>query len=147
MPSKPRHNYPEAFCLMKYAHISGYPPQEEEIIWNSRDGVTPFMIPNRDRSKTLTHIHWNQDLYSPNHVPQIGERIFVDATPELVKNDAIAYVEEYWRETGLTMKGMFKSKEDAIQQFIKQWTEPGTPLIIIVTPEVRKEFERSVGKK
>jgi len=35
------HRHVEAFCLMHYACDCGH----HEVIWNSRDGVTPFTAP------------------------------------------------------------------------------------------------------
>lgn len=36
-----RHLHKEAFCLMLYRGVES---GEEEWLWNSRDGVTPFII-------------------------------------------------------------------------------------------------------
>jgi hypothetical protein len=72
------YNHTEAFCLMKYRSDDG---TEEEIIWNSRDGVTPFVIILKS-GKSASHVEWNNDRCVPNHVPFPGSRVFVDLTRE-----------------------------------------------------------------
>jgi hypothetical protein len=72
------HKHIEAFCLMKYRSDDG---TEEEIIWNSRDGVTPFVITLRS-GKSATHVDWQSDVYAPDYVPKSGDRIFIDLTME-----------------------------------------------------------------
>ena len=53
----PRYRHPEAFMIMTYRADDGI---EEERIWNSRDGVTPFVITLRN-GKQATHVDWGQD--------------------------------------------------------------------------------------
>lgn len=48
-----------------------------EWIWNSRDGVVPFIIRGRDGGE-LRHVDFWEDVYIPNYVPPIGTRIFAD---------------------------------------------------------------------
>jgi hypothetical protein len=74
------YNHPEAFCLMKYCC------QEcgcEEILWNSRDGVTPFCIPCRECGGDMFHIDWRSDERATEYIPVHGQRIFVDMPEEL----------------------------------------------------------------
>ncbi len=68
----------EAFCLMKYASDGG---RTVEWIWNSRDGVTPFIVMSLDGIEML-HVQWSLDRYLPNYQPLPGERIFVDLTEQ-----------------------------------------------------------------
>ena len=53
------HNHREAFCLMWYACPCGH----AERYWNSRDGVTPFMIGCEAKGcKAMmksSDLHWN----------------------------------------------------------------------------------------
>lgn len=84
----PKHNHPEAFCLMTYQADDG---SETETIWNSRDGVTPFGLTLRS-GKPARHINWQGDVYAPNHVPKPGDRIFVDLTEERARQNALRMV-------------------------------------------------------
>lgn len=56
-----------------------------EYLWNSRDGVTPFIITAKDGKTQLSHTNWKQDERRPNHKPMPGDRIFVDLTEEQFK--------------------------------------------------------------
>lgn len=109
--------YQEAFAVMLYrSKESGL----EELIWNSRDGVTPFGIRMRDGTEGV-HVEWNQDRFSPNHTPKVGDRIFVNLTLETARVMRRAFVEKYWdgSETLPPMSGMYESKESAIEQLAK----------------------------
>ncbi len=79
----------EAFCLMTYqCDETG----ECERIWNSRDGVTPFVIPTRDGKASMTHILWDRDRCEPEFCCDRGMRIFVDMPQEV----ALAYARMHW---------------------------------------------------
>ena len=54
---------------------------ETEVLWNSRDGVTPFGITSR-RGNDAMHENWQQDICVPRFKPAPGMRIFVDGTRE-----------------------------------------------------------------
>jgi len=75
--TKYKHN--EAFCIMKYqCEKCG----DIEYFWNSRDGVTPFMVSCNCEEKGLKqHIEWNKDICIPDLKP-MGIRWFVDMTKE-----------------------------------------------------------------
>ena len=69
----------EAFCLMTYKCEQC---RKEEVLWNSRDGVTPFIIGCRYCGGEARHIKWNEDKFMPNYRPKKGQRIFIDVTTE-----------------------------------------------------------------
>lgn len=114
---------------------------EIETIWNSRDGVTPFIVESRAGNESL-HVNWQQDVYDPNFVPKPGMRIFVDASPKHahIRTSARAYVEKYWNldiGSGMKMRntltkpsGAEMTKGKAVDFFIAEWTKPGTPTIM-----------------
>jgi DNA-directed RNA polymerase subunit RPC12/RpoP len=66
---------------------------KEEMLWNSRDGVTPFIIGCRFCGGEARHIDWKADVRHTNYQPQPGERIFIDMTPEKAKEIATKRVE------------------------------------------------------
>ena len=72
----PWNKHPEAFCLMTYKSDDG---REAEVIWNSRDGVTPFVITLKS-GRAGRHVEWHKDAYAPAHRPKVGDRIFRNMT-------------------------------------------------------------------
>ena|ERR1041385_231833 len=138
LETKTQYRHREAFCLMQYRdRVTG----EIELLWNSRDGVTPFIIDSRQGNEA-EHINWRQDRCVPDFVPKPGMRIFVDASPKHghIRSAARAYVEKYWDLDiggGMTMRktltkpsGAQMTKGDAVDFFITEWTKPGSPTII-----------------
>ena len=73
MSDKSKHQHAEAFWLMKYTcQDCGH----EEVIWNSRDGVTPFGIRCMACGE-INMLHKGPDRYAPNHVPTVGQYIWI----------------------------------------------------------------------
>lgn len=93
----------EAFCLMKYVNRS---TRRTEWFWNSRDGVTPFLLRDPEASRAvydawvaavaalepaeaadftnhnpdpsmMQHMDMKEDAPVPNFVPPVGMRIFM----------------------------------------------------------------------
>jgi len=122
-------NAKEGFNLMSYRCKAGH----VEFIWNSRGGITPFMVNCRECGLISEHVDWHSDLYVPLHQPKKGDRIFIDLTLEKAKEYRREYVEKYWDDD---MKKMFDTKEDAIQRLAKNDFErfaPHTPDLVTVT--------------
>lgn len=80
------HDHKEAYMLMKYqCEVCG----AVEIIWNSRDGVTPFMGPVCIRGQcggVTRHVDWEKDVYAPDFKPGIGTRIWRDGTLDMMRD-------------------------------------------------------------
>lgn len=123
------HLHAEAFCLMGYATDDN---REMEAIWNSRDGVTPFIVRSRSGLE-MQHVDWNKDVYEPIRQPRPGDRIFVDLTPEVARQRAEQQVERYWDDPQYPMSQMFDSRESAIETLTE--FQPGAPMLIEVGPE------------
>jgi len=73
----------EAYCLMNYrCETCG----ALEVLWNSRDGVTPFSIPciscGADSFRGMTHVRFDLDRCAPLYSPRPGQRYFADMSPE-----------------------------------------------------------------
>ena len=67
----------DGFALMWYACACGH----RERIWNSRDGVTPYVVPCPScGASSLTHVDWHDDQTRPTYTPHEGQRVFVDMT-------------------------------------------------------------------
>ena len=122
-----KYNHAEAFCLMQYSSDDG---TEREVLWNSRDGVTPFVISSRN-GKKMAHVDWRQDKYVPDYKPKSGMRVFVDATEELVTDKLNEYVDKIFAEHG---GGYWPTKEDAFKALLPGWLHEGEAPWIVVTP-------------
>lgn len=138
-----KHSHVEAFCLMLYGTRDG---SVRETIWNSRDGVTPFMIHTRDGVE-MSHLPpWSDDVYAPAHRPKVGDRIFVDLTLERAREHRRAYVERWWTHaggSGYSMSSGYSSKEEAAEKLARSDMESGglepRPDLIEVTADMAKE--------
>lgn len=119
----------EAFCIMKYRTNADEPVQEEEFIWNSRDGIVPFIVMSRtDKDKKLRHDDHSQDRVVMDYKPQPGERLFIEATRELLEPVARERVENNWH----LLKVQFREKADAIERYLREWVKPGAPMLVTV---------------
>lgn len=73
------HRHGEAFMLMRYrCEKCG----KQEMIWNSRDGVTPFAVSCSVCPGMMQHVDFGGDIYSPDYKPGVGHRYFRDGTPD-----------------------------------------------------------------
>lgn len=91
-------NHKEALCLMTYACVGpasvgggGFKRETErlmygcghrEVFWNSRDGVTPFMMQCPSCGGDLQHVNFGGDIYAPNYQPNYGQGVWRDGTPD-----------------------------------------------------------------
>lgn len=124
-----KHDYSEAFMLMTYQSDDG---TIKELIWNSRDGITPFCVDTRDGQQMMQHVEWRRDEYRPDYKPPSGSRIFVNLTIERAKEKRRHYVEKRW---GARMAATWASKEDAIEELAQHDMEsfaPCTPDLVVV---------------
>jgi hypothetical protein len=119
---------------------------EEEWIWNSRDGVTPFVIMNRSGTEEMTHKQWQRDKFLPFHVPAIGDRIFIDLIEEEAERIATARIE--------SMKDRFPNPppvkalaKNILEEYGEKDAPPGVrpirgPHLIAATKEYHEFFKR-----
>lgn len=123
----------EAFCLMTYRADDG---SEEEVIWNSRDGVTPFVITLRSGTQAR-HVDWHRDQRAPDFKPPPGMRVFVDLTPARAREQAEANVDRFWvdPEYGAGARKRYGTKAAMARALAKSYLEtPGAPDLIEVAP-------------
>lgn len=87
-------NYKTAYCLMIYkcSHC-----KHMEILWNSRDGVTPFTVDCRCcKELSMQHILWNEDtLVGESYAPLENMRIFINLTKEKIRQHIIKNKKQY----------------------------------------------------
>jgi len=132
--TKGKHDYGEAFMLMRYEDDIG----NVEVIWNSRDGVTPFIVSSR-AGRRMTHKNWHADVYAPDHEPQAGDRIFTDLTREELLEIEKINVNEWWDDEELPMKdhpvlGPL-GKDGAAKYMANESWQEGMPNIVEVGSE------------
>jgi hypothetical protein len=84
---KTKYNHTEAFCHMTYNGVRGQNAITLRI-WNSRDGVTPFMTHCSEYDIELSHVMWQMDQRDPNYRPKKGDLIWRDITKEEVAEAA-----------------------------------------------------------
>lgn len=121
----------DGFLLMTYACKAGH----REVIWNSRDGITPFMVDCRTCADVAYHVEWRMDARTERHVPKIGDRVFINLTMEAARAYRTEYVDRYWDDD---MAEVFGTKEAAVERLAQGDVDsfkPFTPDLIEVTPE------------
>jgi hypothetical protein len=130
------YEHAEAFCHMRYRsddHTEGL------VVWNSRDGVTPFVI-TLPSGKQATHIDWHTDRRDPAHVPVVGEWVFVDLIQERANLLADRQAARLWADPDL--------RRQIQQQYGTAWDlaaslaadamrQPGRPDLVQVDEELR----------
>lgn len=133
----------EAFCLMKYADEFG----NVEVIWNSRDGVTPMFL-HSVAGREMRHVDWRWDRRVEHHVPNVGDRIFIDLTIEKAREYRRAFVERYWDDGEYPMRertDVWQTKEEAVERLARGDMEHGgggTPDIVVVDERLRDELQK-----
>ena len=108
----------EAFALMTYACKHGC----REVIWNSRDGVTPFGTLCRiEGHGMMQHVDWQNDKRDPMHTPVIGDHVFVDISLESLVQHNRKKVERYWGDPQMShVFERYDSQEEAAQDLARQ---------------------------
>jgi hypothetical protein len=121
----------EAFCLMKYATKDG---AEVEWIWNSRDGVTPFVVHSRS-GQEMSHVQWQFDRRLPNYEPLAGERVFVDVSPGYAELLAHQRVDEWWEHPEYPMSRAYEDKGEAVRAMTAEYLGDGDRPTLIEAAE------------
>lgn len=79
-PRQREYRHKEAYMLMYYQCEAC---QQEEVIWNARDGVTPHGVACQACGGVMKHSDWARDVTEKRYVPEIGQRIFISMPYEL----------------------------------------------------------------
>jgi len=125
----PEYTHGEAFNIMLYiCEVCG----SMEILWNSRDGVTPFMINCRYCKGSMQHSFWHMDRKMPDFKPHDGMRIFIDLTKERHDYYINKRIDIFWNNDKFPMKERYASKAEAFEALTKEWDpDKGEPDVII----------------
>lgn len=80
------YKHKEAYCIMFYKCDKCH---SIERFWNSRDGVTPFVVLARcpHCRGDMQHIDFFMDECSPDHNPYRGQGVFTDMPEALKRTD------------------------------------------------------------
>ena len=110
--------YKEAFCLMTY-YCKACGAQMQ--IWNSRDGVTPFIVGCPDCGKDMRHIDWQHDKRIVDYIPKKGQYIFTDMPEEVHMIYMRMRVNSMWDNPDIPKPPEVKTKEDMVKMLQKGW--------------------------
>ena len=131
-----------AFMLMNYVSDDG---KVREVLWNSRDGVTPFCLGSVDGVE-MTHARWQDDLRSTLHVPEVGSRMFVDLTKDRMLEYKRAMVERAWDDEKYPLREYDEmdvlGKAGAAYKLAYSEWQDGQPDVVVVTQEILEELIR-----
>lgn len=119
------YKHAEAFCHMTYESYDG---TESERIWNSRDGVTPFIVTLKT-GKEARHVNWHDDIRTVDWKPQPEDRIFVDLTKEKALEIAEQRIQHLKDGDNLLTDEDLPSKEELATIYMNEYGS-GTPILI-----------------
>jgi len=134
------YKHKEAFCLMQYQCETC---KMIEVVWNSRDGVSPFSIPCCKKKNgyqctgVMSHVNWHQDRRLKHIRMKDGQRYFVDLG--FVKANEMAFDScTKLQQAGRLSSDDFDTKHAALAKcFFKNGTEPD--LVVYTTPVTIEE--------
>lgn len=131
--ASPRYLHAEAYCLMTY---EGTTSGRRVIIWNSRDGVTPFYT--HIGGEEYKHVDWcrnNRPL--PHYVPAVGDIIFLDLTLEKARE----YRREYLKQRPGAQLADFSVEETVEHLAVEDFQDGHQPDQAVVTQEMHEVFK------
>lgn len=129
----------EAYCRMEYKNrVTG----QIVVIWNSRDGVTPFCagIDGVEHQ----HVNFALDQFQRYWVPEVGDYIFIDCDHDTWKAQEKEHIERDWDHPEYPISKMGLTKEATLVEFMKEF-QPGQPMTVQVTQEIHDHFMEKAG--
>lgn len=123
----------EAFSLVQYQDSV---TTEVEVVWVSCDTFAPPTIANRDGSGDLDRMRM-RDIYDPNHIPDVGNRILV----QLTEVDARAWSQDLVAANLKTISKEFRNEAEAVAAWSTRLFGDGKrPRVVVVDAELRHLF-------
>lgn len=107
------HQHAEAFKIMQYRCAHGH----MEAVWNSRDGVTPFIVDCRACGADAEHVNWSADRYDPTYDPPRGHRYFRDGRPEEARAIMRARID--------SMRSEYPITDEEAARLVREAGDPG----------------------
>jgi hypothetical protein len=122
------HQHAEAFCNMKYVcQECGH----SEMVWNSRDGVTPFIIGCTKCDGDMCHIGpWNKEK-THDTIPDDTTMVFVQVFEKVAVESCTAWVDRFYDQMasdGYLEEG--ETKENLIEKKVEARMKDDCPCII-----------------
>lgn len=126
------HQFKEAFCLMYYENDEtklGF------IVWNSRNGVSPFNV--FEDGKQYQHTHWGMDIpvtnteYIKSTILKKGQRIFRDVTEAEAKQFAIKRLQSA-EGTPYEVEEGSERWNELLGSLTESFGKPGEPTMVVV---------------
>lgn len=114
-------NHKEAFCLMNYMCEDC---KHREVIWNSRDGVTPFGTTCPSCGSSLMHVYFRSDKFVPDHKLNKYQKFWRDGTPEEARAILIKRCKDFKEQgydTGVDDETFIKEVLKDNHEFQKGW--------------------------
>jgi len=102
---------------------------KDELIINSRIGVTPFAVNCTLCDGTMYHVHWDKDCETESIEIDDDDRVFVGMTIDVFKKIVVERVNIFWYSAIYQMSNDYKTKKEAIESLMKEY-DPETPNII-----------------
>jgi hypothetical protein len=103
-----------------------------EVLWNSRDGVTPFGIScSLCVRGSMFHINWEEDKYEPKYIPIEGQRIFVDMPIEIKHVFVRKRIDKLWEHPDFPMREYYGNKDEAFEALSNGTEKTNEPWAIV----------------
>lgn len=130
----PEHTHAEAYCRMEYFAKS---INRMIVIWNSRDGITPFCA--FIDGVEYQHVNWALDQWQRYWVPDVGDLIFIDCDYATWEAQEKEHIERDWENPEYPISKMELTKAEALVEFMKSF-RPGQPMTVKVTQVIHNHF-------
>lgn len=130
MPDEKRrgkYDHAEAFCTMQYECQTC---KTIETLWNSRDGVTPFIIQCQQCDGEMNHGSFEFDECMPDYFPRKGMRVFVDLPENFREVFKKMFINMTWNIGDYPMNDRFKTKQDALKILMDENMHNGEPYVL-----------------
>lgn len=136
-----KRKHAEAFALMRYAGGG-----TSRTVWNSRDGVTPYVIFHDDAE--MAHVDFKVDQYAPQHIPYPGDLVFIDLTFGLAQKLADDFMAANWESMRQQPEyadiGRKEMRDRTARRYIRD-AMSGAPYYLEATRELRHAVSNLQG--
>lgn len=123
-----------------------------EVLYNARDGVTPPSVGCRWCGAPARHSEPHRDVYAPDHVPAVGDRLFLDTSRATLVEAWRAFARQVWNAGDRPMKEMFPDgtsiAEAAEHMADREWAlhDGHVPSVVEQTEEMERAMMAEVGR-
>ena len=119
-----KYDHVEAFSLMQYECQNC---KTLETLWNSRDGVTPFIIQCLQCDGEMNHTNFGSDKCVPDFFPLPGMRVFVDFPEHFREVFKKRQISVRWDQGTYPMNENWDTKAEALEALMEDDMQEGAP--------------------